>query len=44
MFTEEDSKRQDVEFEALKDEFSRLEQQEKALRKAAGLPERLRYR
>lgn len=39
MFTEEDSKRQDAEFEALKDEFARLEQQEKALRKAAGLPE-----
>jgi hypothetical protein len=39
MFTEEDSKRQDAEFEALKNEFVRLEQQEKALRKAAGLPE-----
>ena len=39
MFTEQDSARQDAVFAELKDEFSRLEQQEKSLRKAAGLPE-----
>ena len=39
MFTEQDSARQDAAFAELKDEFSRLEQQEKAMRKAAGLPE-----
>ena len=39
MFTEEDSKRQDEAFAALKDEFSRIEQIDKALCKAFGLPE-----
>lgn len=39
MFTEQDSARQDAAFAELKEEFSRLEQQEKDLRKAAGLPE-----
>ena len=39
MFTEQDSARQDAAFEALKEEFSRLEQQEKDLRKTVGLPE-----
>ena len=39
MFTEQDSARQDAAFAELKEEFSRLEQQEKAMRKAAGLPE-----
>ncbi|MBQ9536459.1 MAG: hypothetical protein IJU79_01565 [Desulfovibrionaceae bacterium] len=39
MFSEADSKRQDAAFEQLKEEFSRLEQQEKALRKALGQPE-----
>lgn len=36
MFTEEDSKRQDAAFEALKEEFSRLVEQEEELRKSAG--------
>lgn len=39
MFTEQDSARQDAAFAELKEEFSRLEAQEKAMRKAAGLPE-----
>ena len=39
MFTEDDSKRQDNAFAMLKDEFSRLEEMGKTLRKAVGLPE-----
>ncbi len=39
MFTEQDSARQDAAFAELKQEFSRLEKQEQALRKAAGLSE-----
>lgn len=39
MFTEENSRQQDAAFAELKAEFSRLEQQEKDLRKAVGLPE-----
>ena len=39
MFTQEDSARQDATFAELKEEFSRLQQQEKDMRKAAGLPE-----
>ncbi len=39
MFTEQDSARQDAAFTELKDEFARLEQQEKAMRKAAGIAE-----
>lgn len=38
-FTEQDMRKQMEEFAALKDEFSRLEAQEKMLRKQAGLPE-----
>ena len=39
MLTEDDSKRQDNAFAMLKDEFSRLEEMDKTLRKAVGLPE-----
>ncbi len=39
MFTQEDSDRQDAVFAELQDEFSRLLQKEKDIRKAAGLPE-----
>ncbi len=39
MNREEFSARQDADFAALKDEFSRIQQQEKSLRKACGLPE-----
>ena len=39
MFTEEDSRRQDEAFAALKDEFSRIEQMDKSLCRAFGLPE-----
>lgn len=39
-FTEQDMTRQMEAFAALKEEFSRLEAQEKALRKQAGLPEK----
>ncbi len=39
MFTQEDSDRQDAVFAELQEEFSRLQQKEKDLRKAAGLPE-----
>ena len=38
-FTEQDMQRQSEALAALKDEFSRLESQEKAMRKALGLPE-----
>ena len=38
-FTEQDMNKQMEEFAALKEELSRLEAQEKALRKQAGLPE-----
>ena len=40
-FTEQDMNKQMEEFAALKEELSRLEAQEKALRKQAGLPERM---
>ena len=39
MFTEADSKRQDEEFAAIKDEYSKLDEMEKSLRKSAGLPD-----
>ena len=39
MFTEADSKRQDEEFAAIKDEYSKLAEMEKSLRKSAGLPD-----
>ena len=39
MFTEADSKKQDEEFAAIKDEYSKLEEMEKSLRKSAGLPD-----
>ena len=38
-FTKQDMQRQSEELAALKDEFSRLESQEKVMRKALGLPE-----
>ena len=38
-FTEQDMKKQMEEFAALREEFSRLENQEKAMRKQLGLPE-----
>lgn len=38
-FTEQDMKKQWEDFAALREEFSRLENQEKALRKGLGLPE-----
>ena len=38
-FTEQDMKRQSEALANLKEEFSRLESQEKAMRKALGLPE-----
>ncbi len=38
-FTQQDMNRQMEEFDALKEELSRLEAQEKTLRKQAGLPE-----
>ena len=38
-FTEQDMLKQMEAFAAIRDEFSRLESQEKALRKQAGLPE-----
>ncbi|MCR5562252.1 MAG: hypothetical protein K6F46_02605 [Desulfovibrio sp.] len=38
MFTEADSKKQDEEFAAIKDEYSKLDDMEKSLRKSAGLP------
>ncbi len=39
MFTEADSKQQDAEFAAIKDEYSKLAEMEKSLRKSAGLPD-----
>ena len=38
-YTEQDMQKQMEQFAALRDEFSRLEAQEKALRRQAGLPE-----
>ena len=38
-FTEQDMKKQMEDFAALREEFSRLESQEKAMRKQLGLPE-----
>lgn len=38
-FTEQDMKKQMDDFAALREEFSRLESQEKAMRKQLGLPE-----
>lgn len=38
-YTEQDMQKQMEQFAALKEEFSRLEAQEKALRRQAGLPE-----
>lgn len=38
-YTEQDMRKQMEQFAALKEEFSRLEAQEKTLRKQAGLPE-----
>ncbi len=38
-FTEQDMKQQMEEFAALREEFSRLENQEKVMRKQLGLPE-----
>ena len=38
-FTQQDMERQAQEFAAIQEEFSRLEAQEKALRKEAGMPE-----
>ncbi|MBQ7738716.1 MAG: hypothetical protein IJT59_03575 [Desulfovibrionaceae bacterium] len=38
MFTEEASKKQDETFQALKDEFARLDQLEKDMRKSLNLP------
>lgn len=39
-FTEQDMKKQMEDFTALREEFFRLESQEKAMRKQLGLPER----